>query len=681
MNLSPRRARNVSLGACILSVLFFIFTLIFGQYSDGLATFFLSWHILAGLLVWLVLLVQFYQRGLAEQEKLDMGQLAKAEDQGTIFSGGADRMALMAVQQKRLAFLEKWVVPISGVVIALYQVVMGGWVLMKGYVLNESRLEQDWGDPKYLLLGAALLAAMSFVSFLVSRFATGMSEEREWKPLRAGGSYLLATAILGFALAIALLLKQYKYAWGLTTLNYVIPILIVVLGVETLLNAILDIYRPRVAGQYSRAAFDSRILGLINEPGGILHTVAHTIDYQFGFKVSQTWFYRLLEKAIVPLILFAALVLYLMSCFVIVQPGHAGVLERNGVFLKEISSGLHVKLPWPFEKAYIEPTDQIQEIVIGYEAGEHEQKKKALLWGEKHYEKEYNLLVGVELDPSDQRKDVPPVGIVQANVPVQYCISDVRKFVYKHEDSRQLLESICYRELTRYAASAKIEEETAGTNGQKSLLGGGRAEAAEELHRRIQKAADAEELGIEVVFVGLQGVHPPPEVAKAYEEVIAAIQKKQVMVLEAQAARNRILTELAGSVEQVDTLYDLARAFERSKEQGDEQETEQLRKDLQTAFGQAQGTVFKILREAESYAFERVNLVKGEGLRFAGQVKAYRASPELYKKIQRLLMLEETLNKTRKYIVVADEEDTLIYSVDLLEKLKTSLYQGLGEEQ
>ena len=146
------------------------------------------------------------------------------------------------------------------------------------------------------------------------------------------------------------------------------------------------------------------------------------------------------------------------------------------------------------------------------------------------------------------------------------------------------------------------------------------------------------------------------------------------MILLAQAEKNRILTELGGSIADVDALYNLALEFERSKEQGDEQRTEQLKKQLQTAFGNVKGTVFKTLREAESYAFEQVNLIKGQGVRFAGQVRAYRASPEIYKKLQRLMTLEEGLQDVRKYVIVADKEDAQVFIVDLQEKLTQSLY-------
>ena len=683
MNLSSHKARTVSAAAFVLSLFFFIFALIFGAISGILAVSLLSWQILAGSLLWLVLLIQFYQRTLAEQEKLDMSQLSKSSQEGTIFSGDSNRMAMLAVAQKRLKFFEKWILPIAAVIIASYQIVIGV-LLYKFHVTVPER----WANPQHLLLGAALLVAVSFISFLFSRFATGLSAETIWKPLRAGGSYLLATAILGFVLAASLAFAQYKYPQGLTFLNYVIPGLMILLGVETLLNTILDIYRPRVAGQYSRAAFDSRILGIFNEPGGILHTVAHTIDYQFGFKVSQTWFYRLLEKAILPLILFALLVLYLMSSFVVIAPGEEAVVERFGTPHRDLGSGLNFKYPWPIEKAYVYPTDQIQQLSIGYKSSEKDADNKAFLWGEKHYDEEYNLLVAVQTETTQQEEGAVPVSIVNANVPIQYRIRDIQDFLYKHKDSRQLLESICYRELTRYAASASIETEyTLGSEDvsqKKSLLGAGRMEAGQELQRRIQKAVDDAQLGIEIVMVSLQGVHPPVEVAAEYENVVASVQQKQETVLQALAERNKLLTELAGSITEVDNLYQLAMDFERSKSEGDPARTETLREELQVAFGRAKGNVFKTLREAESYACERVNLSKGEGLRFAGQVKAYQAAPELYQKIQRLKTLEEGLKNVRKYVVVADDKDSQVYIIDLQEKLKTSIYDmdlGLEKEQ
>ena len=174
---------------------------------------------------------------------------------------------------------------------------------------------------------------------------------------------------------------------------------------------------------------------------------------------------------------------------------------------------------------------------------------------------------------------------------------------------------------------------------------------------------------MQIVFLGLYGVHPPAEVAKEYEQVIASVQEKQANVLNAQAERNRILTELGGSIEEVDALYALAVELEEAKQSEDEVAVKKLSDEFLASLKTVKGKVFKTLRDADSYAFERVNLARGEGFQFDGQIKSYQASPEIYKKIQRLEAMAKGLEKARKFVVVTEEEDSQIYQIDLQEKL------------
>jgi membrane protease subunit HflK len=492
-------------------------------------------------------------------------------------------------------------------------------------------------------------------------------------------------ALVCFALAISLAAVHFQHQTPVRVVGYIIPILLIILGVETTLNVVLDIYRPRLKGQYSRAAFDSRLLGIINEPGGVFRSAAAAIDYQFGFEVSQTWFYKLLEKAIVPLILFSALTLYLASCIVVVAPEEEAVIERFGNPLTADSKvrlakpGIHLKMPWPIDTARKYPTKEINEIYVGFVPNTDPKTglvipEPSLLWGRTHYKEEKSFLVASEYpgEPSDE--GAPPVGLVKANIPVQYRIKDLYAYVYNNGDPAKLLEDICYQELTRFTASAKVDDDNARqSTADESLFGAGRTRAKKVLFERIQKAADEQDLGIEVVFVGLQGIHPPPEVAPDYEAVIGAIQEKQALVLDAEAERNRTLSALVGSVGKAYELADLAAEYQHAQAQENAEEAERLGKRLDDAFAQAKGSIYRILAEARSYAFQKAALAKATGERFAGQLKAYQAAPEIYTKMQRLAVLEEALAGIRKYVVVADSNDTQVTIVDLQEKPKTDL--------
>jgi modulator of FtsH protease HflK len=683
MIISSKRAEYIARASLILSVVFFGIVFFVGRWSGFFALSAISWLILSAALIWFVLVIQFHQRALAEQEKLDIGQLAESKHGSTIFQEGRERAVMFAVAQRRLELLEKWFIPAFSAIIAVYQIAIGLYLLkaVSASVNNEA---------KQSLVCAACMTAIAFVSFIISRYATGMSAQPQWKPLRAGGSILLGIAILCFALAVSLAMAQFQIFIVINVIDFIVPILLLAIGAETALNVVFDIYRPRLKDQYARSAFDSRLLGIINEPGGIFRTAASTIDYQFGFKVSQTWFYKLLEKAIAPLILFAAVTLYLLSCIVVVNPNEEAIIEHFGnprnhtgqVRLAE--PGLTFKWPWPIDIAYKHPTKMVSEISIGfvpkYKPGTTELDREPLLWGKSHYEKEYLLLVASEQTSTGSTTGAVPVSLIIATVPVQYRVKDLYSFIYTHDEPEKLLESICYRELTRFAASAKIEVNDEASINQ-SLLGAGRAEAERTLTSRIQAAADEAGLGVEIVFLGLQGIHPPPEVAGDYQKVIGAVQKKQALILSAYAHRNKDLSTLAGSVEDADKLYSLAAKYQQAKEKNQPKEIEKLTSDLDLAFAEAKGDIFSMLRGAQSYAFERATLARATGERFDSQLKAYRAAKEIYKQEQISAVLEEALENIRKYVVIADQNDTQVFIFDAQEKLTPSLYELSGLQE
>jgi len=674
MQTDAKKAGLVSLAALVLSAVFFLGSFILSRVTACFPLYALSWQILAGAVIWAVLAVQFYQKALAEQEKLDMAQLQLGSGD-TIFEAQKNHSELFAVAQNRLRIFEKWILPVFSVLIAAYEIVMGAVFIR--YLLRR----QEAYEPSHLLLGAVLTVSIAFLSFLFALFATGLSRQQQWRPLRVGGSYLLAIAILSFAIACGMAFAQFKVLVLLAVLDWIVPIVIGVLGLETALNFVLDIYRPRLKDQYSSAAFDSRLLAILASPGNILQTAASAIDYQFGFKVSQTWFYKIMEQAVVPLIIVSAVILYFLSCIVIVGPGSEAIIEHFGSAfdsqgnVRLIGPGLTFKLPWPFETAKKFPTKEIQEIHIGYVPEDDPDKQKAaLLWGKEHYKAEYNLLVATE-SISSQEKGAVPVSIIRAAIPVQYRVVDLYKYLYGHGDSRKVLETLCYREVIKFAAGARIEPESESGGDEESLLGAGRAKAAAELVEIIQKEADQMGLGVEIVFMGLQGFHPPPEVSQDFQAVTGAVQKKQAAILEAIAERDKLFTTNVGSVKQAETLYELAEKYMQAKQAGkkQQQQTDKIKIELDSAFSQASGQLFAKLRQAQSYAYEKATLAKATGKRFGQQLEAYRASKQIYKHELKMGMLEEALEKIRKYIVVA-EGDKQVTIIDLQEKLVPSLY-------
>ena len=163
MAISSRPAKRLALASLILSIVFFVTTLLLGQWSGLFGVTAVSWFILSAVLIWFVLVIQFHQRCLAEQEKLDMSQLAKGKLDTTIFQAGDERATLFAVAERRLRTLEKWFLPIFAAAIAVYQLGIGLYLLKINPAASDI-------EPRQPLLVAVFMVGTAFVSFLISRW-------------------------------------------------------------------------------------------------------------------------------------------------------------------------------------------------------------------------------------------------------------------------------------------------------------------------------------------------------------------------------------------------------------------------------------------------------------------------------------------------------------------------------
>jgi regulator of protease activity HflC (stomatin/prohibitin superfamily) len=68
-----------------------------------------------------------------------------------------------------------------------------------------------------------------------------------------------------------------------------------------------------------------------------------------------------------------------------------------------------------------------------------------------------------------------------------------------------------------------------------------------ELRGAIQKAADGLQLGVAIVDVTLQGLHPPVDVAGAFEEVVGAMQEREAKVWNARGRQSEKVQRALGN--------------------------------------------------------------------------------------------------------------------------------------
>ncbi|HUU57943.1 MAG TPA: SPFH domain-containing protein [Phycisphaerae bacterium] len=574
-----RRGKNIAIAGSFFQLVFSAVMLVIWLLTNSAAAMACLWLLAGGIGVWLMAALLFYCRELERREALEMEQIAAGGAAGgTIFEGDVEQE--MRIAARRRALVERWVVPVFTVVWAGYHVALG--VLMLRYLGRTGpRPIESAGE------GALFVVLIGFLAFLFSFYSLGMGRRAQWRVLRAAGSYLLINVLLMAALAAALLGAWQDYPGADRVVAYIIPIVQLVLAAELLLNFVLDLYRPRVPGQEERFSFDSRILALIADPQRVGTSIAEAINYQFGFEVSSSWFYRLVSRAVGPLLVFGLLVLVAMSSIVTVREGEEYVVQRWGRAAPDretLKAGFRLKWPWPIETATRFNVGQVHEILLGAGGPQSEENRQAaiikgreyFLWTQEHGRyKELDFLVAVPREEGSGRgpepkraktpdtspgggegpaavvkgiEKVPAVNIIKLVVSVQYVIGNVYDYGFGHTDTKKVLEDVAYREMTSYCASATLDtKEEGGPSGRpQAIMTSGRAELAQALKRRIQHVADELKLGVKIVYVGLPAVHPPADAAPAYEEVFAAERRMVQRRYEAEAQANRVLAAIAG---------------------------------------------------------------------------------------------------------------------------------------
>lgn len=556
------RSRRVAVLGLVVQTLGCGAALLLGHLLHSLALQQLAGFIAGGLPIWLAAVLVFRQHELAAWEAMDLEELRRerqASGGGEAIFGpeGGGSLGFM-VAQARLAWMQRYLVPALGLVTAGWLIGAGLWNWRSLPALDDPQ----WTGLTNVPLGVVALSVLMLALFLPARYASGLGRVSEWQLLRACGSYMFGNSLA--AMAIIVSLGAYLYG-GVESWEHVlaraIPLLMIVLGLETLLNFILDIYRPRTPGTQPRAAFDSRILGLISEPGGIAHTLSEAINYQFGFQVSQTWFYQLLERTFLPLAGAGALALWLLTCLVVVEPYEHAIIERLGRQVhpeRPLGPGLHFKLPAPLEIARKYPTDQLYQIVIGHatEDGPRPPRREARSdveqWTDPRHGglEHFNFIVS--LPPRSARLPVTrpgveggvprdravPVHLLRMNLVVQYKLDPQRLAAHTRsvQDPHDLLRHIAWEETARFVSSQYVD----------AMLGEARDQAGQVLRERIARRAAQLDLGFEIRYVGLLEAHPAPGVAEAFRRVINARQERTAEIRKARVTESERLSRVAG---------------------------------------------------------------------------------------------------------------------------------------
>ena len=565
------------------------------------------------------------------QEALEMEALDQTQEKDSLFSGAAEDAypALNARKQ-----FEKWIVPGFTLLLLVAQVI-GIW-LVSGKI-------NQWTspDPTQALIPILFNSLFVVILFLMGKYSAGLARMDGQELLRPGASYMLLGSVLGTAIVLSETASFFGYPHWDKWITWLVVAIIITSALENVVTLVFEIYRPKGDKKKARLIYDSRLIGLLGQPGGLISTAAHALDYQFGFKVSETWFYRYLEQKLALILGVQFVVLFFSSSFVVIQANEKALLERFGKNIGISPPGFLLKWPWPIDKVYRYKTDEIQSFTLGVidkKEGEQQQEgTKVILWTTQHNhggadqdpEQNFNMIVASNSADAQSDAESVPVNLLTVSIPMQYRIKDLNKWITQNANSGSLLQKLAMREVTQYLIGVDMDE----------LMGPGRTEAQMTLQNRLQKQADEHDLGAEIVFVGLQDIHPPVgKNEKSKETGGVAESYEKVIVAELNAETNRLVA----------LMYDASKV------------------------PQAEAFAAESISKAKSESTNKVAIAQAEAKRFGNQISAFKSAPSVYKTRMKLESFKQATKGSRKYIL-SDPANRDVINLELQDQLRQDL--------
>jgi membrane protease subunit HflK len=302
------------------------------------------------------------------------------------------------------------------------------------------------------------------------------------------------------------------------------------------------------------------------------------------------------------IIVLLLLILWLASGIYFVQPDEIGVVKRFGAFAYTTQPGPHYHLPFPFESAMKPKVTRIRRIEVGFRTPG---RVTAYQPGQiREVPDEALMLTGDE-------------NIVSVHFIVQYKIKDPVDFLF----------NVYAQDETVKAAAEAAMRAVIGDNKIDTALTAGKFEIQNATKDYLQGILDKYGLGVEVVAVQLQDVHPPNEVVDAFKDVASAREDRSRIINEAEAYRNDILPK-------------------------------------------ARGQAAVVVNAAKAYKESAILEANGEASRFLAVLEEYRKAPEITRKRLYIEAMEDILaNPELKKLILSEDAAGRIVPYLPLDKL------------
>lgn len=273
-----------------------------------------------------------------------------------------------------------------------------------------------------------------------------------------------------------------------------------------------------------------------------------------------------------PLILILVAAALMFSATFQVQPGEIAVIRTLGKETSRVEPGFHWVMPG-IQRFDIVNIARVRRVEVGFR--------------------------GMQLRPEEAQMLTGDENIVDAQMIVQYRISNPSKYLFQLKDVEGTLLS------TAEVALRSIIGQTSTDD----AITKGRGEVQTKTRELLQRLMDDYNSGVQVSEVKLQNVDPPEEVKDAFHEVVRAREEREKLINQAEGYREEVIPRAKGEAE-------------------------------------------RQLRDAEGYQAQRVLRAQGDAERFTSVYNEYSKSKQVTQRRMYIESMERVLQQTSNKTII-----------------------------
>ena len=388
--------------------------------------------------------------------------------------------------------------PLQAILLLTVLVICFVWFGGFAWSVPSAEVLQYW----HLVLLVALFVAAIILDKLCKHTETKTTFSamllRNARAFLALAKLILAVTALALALRLLNIYDIQKYV------IYVLTALFYYVGALILFSLIVRFIRKEMSSSPGLVI----ILPFLNADIKEL-AVLSFLEENTGITLRSLWSIKFAKSILPYTILIAALLFWASTGIVYVQSHQEAAVYRLGSLQEEtLEPGLHLRLPAPLEKTDVYDTRTVNKITIGYKSTENIDN----VWTEAHGDSEYKLLLGSGNE------------LVSINLRVEYRIKDLKQYVRTATNPDRILEAKAYELITDRTINTDLD----------TMLATDRETFATTFHQQLAEEVDRRALGVEVVNVIMESIHPPVDVAKVYQDFIGAEIDAERLILDAQ---------------------------------------------------------------------------------------------------------------------------------------------------